>query len=371
MDLSQVPLQDVERIEVVRGPQSALYGADAIGGVVQIITRSGGQPSARRTSKAEAATMRAIAAPRPARSTACAGKPVAITTRTTASPVSPSNGQTVTNDDARSAQGRLTLGWRHRRAAAMCRGRPIRRHRAGSPGPYGSDPAHRFRRRHGSSRHHRRESAAGGGMQPWFGPSSRSASAWSSISRTTTSLQERVVTSEGKTRRSQCASQTDVASRRVGFSGGVEWLGERGSSTFIAAGSGPVPVERACWDCSARHAGTPPIARASRRACAASTSPRRAARRSDIALRGRRPIFSVNPSRGNLVAGARPGVADDRGRASTARSARAFVRPMRSRWRSPTIRAEAGAQPERGARRHADVAGRRGPARRHGVLQPV
>ena len=46
LDLSQVPLQDVERIEVVRGPQSALYGSDAIGGVVQIITRSGGPPSA-------------------------------------------------------------------------------------------------------------------------------------------------------------------------------------------------------------------------------------------------------------------------------------------------------------------------------------
>ena len=46
IDLSQVPLGDVERIEVVRGPQSALYGSDAIGGVVQIITRRGGRPSA-------------------------------------------------------------------------------------------------------------------------------------------------------------------------------------------------------------------------------------------------------------------------------------------------------------------------------------
>ena len=44
IDLSQVPLGDVERIEVVRGPQSALYGSDAIGGVVQIITRQGGAP---------------------------------------------------------------------------------------------------------------------------------------------------------------------------------------------------------------------------------------------------------------------------------------------------------------------------------------
>ena len=33
------PLQSIERIEVVRGPMSTLYGSDAMGGVVNIITR--------------------------------------------------------------------------------------------------------------------------------------------------------------------------------------------------------------------------------------------------------------------------------------------------------------------------------------------
>ncbi|MFJ5489247.1 TonB-dependent receptor [Hansschlegelia beijingensis] len=32
---------EVERIDVLRGPQSALYGSDAIGGVVNIVTRRG------------------------------------------------------------------------------------------------------------------------------------------------------------------------------------------------------------------------------------------------------------------------------------------------------------------------------------------
>ena len=39
LDLSRYPLENVERVEIVRGPSSALYGSDAIGGVVNIITR--------------------------------------------------------------------------------------------------------------------------------------------------------------------------------------------------------------------------------------------------------------------------------------------------------------------------------------------
>jgi len=36
-----VPLEEIERIEIVRGPASALYGADAVGGVVNIVTDRG------------------------------------------------------------------------------------------------------------------------------------------------------------------------------------------------------------------------------------------------------------------------------------------------------------------------------------------
>ncbi|MGO4776726.1 TonB-dependent receptor plug domain-containing protein, partial [Lysobacter sp. 2RAB21] len=37
--LQDLPLELIDRIEIVRGPRSSLYGADAIGGVIQIFTR--------------------------------------------------------------------------------------------------------------------------------------------------------------------------------------------------------------------------------------------------------------------------------------------------------------------------------------------
>lgn len=38
---SAIPLSQIERIEIVRGPLSSLYGADAVGGVIQVFTKKG------------------------------------------------------------------------------------------------------------------------------------------------------------------------------------------------------------------------------------------------------------------------------------------------------------------------------------------
>src|SRR5438552_8607099 len=43
-DFGQVLTWDVARVEVLRGPQSSLYGSDALGGVINIVTKKGEGP---------------------------------------------------------------------------------------------------------------------------------------------------------------------------------------------------------------------------------------------------------------------------------------------------------------------------------------
>jgi len=44
-DFGQLLTQDIQRVEVLRGPQSGLYGSDAVGGVINVITKAGSGPA--------------------------------------------------------------------------------------------------------------------------------------------------------------------------------------------------------------------------------------------------------------------------------------------------------------------------------------
>ncbi len=246
IDLSQVPLADVERIEVVRGPQSALYGGDAIGGVVHIVTRNGGAPSAQATVeggsrgflRGGASTTGEINRFRWQVGGDWFGED-GFTGRA-------SNGEAVSNDDSRTAQGAVTLGWRATGGADVQGTLRYVDTDRGVPGAVGSDPAARF---FGVDRTSRNltERWTGGAryLQPWFGAGSRVRQRTEIDVADLDLISRSGFPSEGETRRTHARTQTDIAwSSTVGVTGGAEWLAERGGSTFITANGAATPVER-------------------------------------------------------------------------------------------------------------------------------
>jgi outer membrane cobalamin receptor len=255
IDLSQIPLADVERVEIVRGPQSALYGADAIGGVVHLLTRQGGTPrvdgsfefGSRAMRRATGSTTGSINALR----WHLGGDYFEDEGYTGLA----SNGETVSNDDAAIGQVAGTLGWIHAASGGDLQGsvRYVDTER-GTPGPFGSDPAGRFFGVDRTSRNlTTRTTGALRWIQPWFGASSRVRQrvefdvADYDLTYLTPSSPPPFDRSDGETVRQHLRVQTDAAAgAALGFTGGLEWLGEQGGSTYIVSGdpSEPMDVDR-------------------------------------------------------------------------------------------------------------------------------
>jgi outer membrane cobalamin receptor len=247
LDLSQVPLADVERVEVVRGPQSAIFGADAIGGVVQIITRQGGEPAAaaqieggsRETLRVQASTTGSRAGLRWQAGTDYFADEGFTGTA--------SNGEQVSNDDAQERQAWAGGGWHAARGTdVQATYRYVDTDR-GAPGPYGSDPAGRFfgvdRVSRGTTERHAFGVRA---VHPFTGPASRVRQRVDfDVADYDLSFVSSFGPSSTQTRRTHVRAQTDAAlDAGFGVSGGVEWIGESGRSSFIQSGGAEVPVDR-------------------------------------------------------------------------------------------------------------------------------
>ena len=140
-DFAHLPVANIERIEVVRGAQSALYGSDAIGTVVQIITyRSGPPRTSGRVEGGGFGTTRAAGSVTGSQgpwSWSAAGERLATDGFTG---VAPSIGERVTNDDYQRNDASFSFGWDGGRNILIRGFGRLSSFERGFPGPFGSDP---------------------------------------------------------------------------------------------------------------------------------------------------------------------------------------------------------------------------------------
>jgi vitamin B12 transporter len=244
-DFGHLSAADVDRVEVVRGPQSAVFGSDAIGGVVQVVTRRGGPPRADalvegggegtvRAAAGAAGTWRdwrwGIGMER-AHSDGFTGRA--------------SNGETVSNDDYDRGHVSGTLGWLQPGGLDIRLHTRIGRDERGYPGPFGADPIGVFPGVDRTARGINDTRQVGvRASHPW----SRSVRqrVETSYSRLSGDFVSGFGPSESGTRRLTARLQEDlVIGPAASASAGVEVLRERGSSTFVTGPSGaPIPIDR-------------------------------------------------------------------------------------------------------------------------------
>jgi outer membrane cobalamin receptor len=244
-DFAHLPVDGLERVEVIRGPQSALFGADAIGGVVQLVSRRDPSPLARvvveggshdtRRGGGEASgggrQWSAHAAAQYVDSQGLNGE------RTSA-------GTTVVNDDylVRNVVG--GGAWRY--AAGEVRGVAHWSSSArGNPGPFGSDPNGTFPGIDGTSRGTTDQRTAGASWQHTLAAGTR-LRADVTAADLDSGYRSPYGDSFAESQRATARAQADwPLSRAVSMSAGAEWTRERARNTFITGPSfEQVPVRR-------------------------------------------------------------------------------------------------------------------------------
>jgi outer membrane cobalamin receptor len=249
-DVAHVPVIDVERIEVVRGPQSALFGSNAIGSVIRIVTKRGGSPVA--GAVVEGGTFGTV---RIAGATSGGAGPWqwgasldriasdGMNGRRTAA------GVLVENDDYRRWTLAGSAGWSGAGGAALRADARYTDDERGFPGPFGSDPGGTFSGIDTQRGRNERTLASVSGAAPAWGRVRLTAQL--THSRTAGVVTSEFPESRTSSRRTAARAQSDVT-LPAGLQGSIggEITGERARSTFITARDSTtvapreVPVER-------------------------------------------------------------------------------------------------------------------------------
>jgi outer membrane cobalamin receptor len=139
-DFGHLSTANIERIEVVRGPQSALFGSNAIGAVVRVITRRGGAPVVSGNVEAGGyGTNRVTGATSGSRGRFEWGASGDRLTSDGYNGHRTDAGLTVANADYHRAAGAVSAGWRDGGLALRAHLQHSSDER-GVPGPFGSNP---------------------------------------------------------------------------------------------------------------------------------------------------------------------------------------------------------------------------------------
>jgi outer membrane cobalamin receptor len=243
-DAAHMPVANVDRVEVVRGPQSALFGGGAIGSVVHVVTRQAGPVSGdlavegghQQTWRLSGATIGSRQAWR--WGAGVEGLRTDGDRREFAS-----IGGAVSNDDYQRLSGSASVGWSDRptrRARVDVR---VDENERGFPGPYGSDPAGTFPGLDTVSRG--RNTTYGLGGTAAFTTGAFTNNVQFSYANLRSRFQSPFGESDDETRRVSGRYQADFSVRSIGVSAGWELSHERADNTFITGElSEPVPVRR-------------------------------------------------------------------------------------------------------------------------------
>jgi outer membrane cobalamin receptor len=245
-DFSHLSVADIDRIEIVRGPESALFGSDAIGAVVQVVTRRGGPPRVGGFVEGGGeGTIREGADASGSQGRWSWGGGVEHMKSDGFTGYS-RGGERVTNDDSHLSHASGSLGYKSPGGFNLLVTGNLTRDERGFPGPFGADPIGAFAGVDTISR----------GITDTKQGGIRLGHAWSQkirqrieanatdVSGTYTSPYG--VSSNG-TKRFDGRVQEDIGlSGQFGASVGAEFQHERGSNTYITGTTGnEIPVRRA------------------------------------------------------------------------------------------------------------------------------